>query len=271
MTITLSGTGGHTSRPHLTADLVGALGALATKTQLLLSRRVDPRSGVSLMWGSDPRRIGGQRHPRSGRSRARCGRWTCRLAAGQAADPELASQIVRPFGVEVEVSVTDGVPPAVNHPRGVERLTRAAEADPRSAGGDRHRAVAGRRGLRLDAAAGAGCPGPARGPSPRASSFPTSTSPPSTWTRSCIRVGVKVLAAVASRPIEHRRPEPRLVRVLVSRPGHQAGIPRGGRPGIAAIPDGPVRVGEQGRPTMRASELRRSNRMFVKSCRGGRE
>ena len=51
VTVTVTGTGGHTSRPHLTADLVGALGALATETQLLLSRRVDPRSGLSMMWG----------------------------------------------------------------------------------------------------------------------------------------------------------------------------------------------------------------------------
>ncbi len=50
--ITLTGVGGHTSRPHLTQDVVGALGELATTTQLVLSRRVDPRSGVSLMWGS---------------------------------------------------------------------------------------------------------------------------------------------------------------------------------------------------------------------------
>ena len=50
--IVLNGTGGHTSRPQLTQDVIGALGALATMTQLLLSRRIDPRSGVSLMWGS---------------------------------------------------------------------------------------------------------------------------------------------------------------------------------------------------------------------------
>src|SRR3712207_7017742 len=50
--ITLSGIGGHTSRPHLSQDIIGALGELATTTQLVLSRRVDPRSGVSLMWGS---------------------------------------------------------------------------------------------------------------------------------------------------------------------------------------------------------------------------
>jgi amidohydrolase len=49
--IKLTSRGGHTSRPHLTGDLVGALGALATTMPLLLTRRVDPRSGVSLVWG----------------------------------------------------------------------------------------------------------------------------------------------------------------------------------------------------------------------------
>jgi len=41
--------------------------------------------------------------------------------------PTLAAQVVQPFGVEVQVTVADGVPPAVNHTRGVRRLTRAAE------------------------------------------------------------------------------------------------------------------------------------------------
>ena len=85
--ITLTGVGGHTSRPHLTQDIIGALGELATTTQLVLSRRVDPRSGVSLMWGSRPRRIGGQRDPgyREDRGHA-AGARRGRLAAGQAAD-----------------------------------------------------------------------------------------------------------------------------------------------------------------------------------------
>ena len=49
--MTVRGPGGHTSRPQLSGDLIGALGAVATTAQLVLSRRVDPRSGVSLMWG----------------------------------------------------------------------------------------------------------------------------------------------------------------------------------------------------------------------------
>jgi amidohydrolase len=126
--IVLTGTGGHTSRPHLTQDIIGALGALGTMTQLLLSRRIDPRSGVSLMWGSVPAGSVANAIPRTGEI---VGTLRALDAEGwQVAKqliPELAAEIVRPFGVEVGVAVTEGVPPAVNHPRGVRRLARAAE------------------------------------------------------------------------------------------------------------------------------------------------
>src|SRR5437763_12431385 len=48
----LTSPGGHTSRPHLTADLVHALGTVITGLPDLLSRRVDPRSGTVLVWGT---------------------------------------------------------------------------------------------------------------------------------------------------------------------------------------------------------------------------
>ncbi|MGH3520666.1 MAG: amidohydrolase [Haloechinothrix sp.] len=48
----LTSPGGHTSRPHLTADLVHALGSVITGLPALLSRRVDPRSGTVLVWGA---------------------------------------------------------------------------------------------------------------------------------------------------------------------------------------------------------------------------
>jgi amidohydrolase len=126
--ITLSGIGGHTSRPQLTQDVIGALGALATMTQLLLSRRIDPRSGVSLMWGSMHSGSVANAIPRTGEI---VGTLRALDAAGwQLAKqliPELAADIVRPFGVEVDVAVTDGVPPAVNHASGIRRLIRATE------------------------------------------------------------------------------------------------------------------------------------------------
>ncbi len=128
VTITLTGPGGHTSRPHLTQDIVGALGALATTTQLVLSRRVDPRSGVSLMWGSIHAGSVANAIPGTGQI---VGTLRALDVAGwqQAKQliPQLAADIVRPFGVTLEISVTDGVPPAVNHAQGVRRLTQAAE------------------------------------------------------------------------------------------------------------------------------------------------
>ena len=50
--IALASPGGHTARPHLTADLVEALGLLITQLPLLLTRHVDPRSGTVLVWGA---------------------------------------------------------------------------------------------------------------------------------------------------------------------------------------------------------------------------
>nr|BFE86457.1 hypothetical protein GCM10020093_090580 [Planobispora longispora] len=51
VTVRVSGPGGHTARPHLTADLVFALAKILTELPAALSRRVDPRSSLSLVWG----------------------------------------------------------------------------------------------------------------------------------------------------------------------------------------------------------------------------
>ena len=45
--ITLSGPGGHTARPHLTVDLVYAIGQLITELPAVLSRRIDPSASMS--------------------------------------------------------------------------------------------------------------------------------------------------------------------------------------------------------------------------------
>ncbi len=49
--VRVSGPGGHTARPHLTTDLVYALGKIITEVPAAGSRRVDPRSSLSLVWG----------------------------------------------------------------------------------------------------------------------------------------------------------------------------------------------------------------------------
>jgi metal-dependent amidase/aminoacylase/carboxypeptidase family protein len=50
--VKLTGRGGHTARPHLTTDLVHALGRVIVDVPSLLDRRVDPRAGISMVWGT---------------------------------------------------------------------------------------------------------------------------------------------------------------------------------------------------------------------------
>ena len=206
--ITLTGVGGHTSRPHLTQDIIGALGELATTTQLVLSRRVDPRSGVSLMWGSIHAGSVANAIPGTGKIVG-----TLRaldVAGWQRAKqllPQLAADIVRPFGVEVEVTVTDGVPPAVNHASGIRRLTRAIE---RVLGPDGHRQLPSSRwAVRTSPGCCSRCP--ARWPGwacvRRGRPARTSTSRPSGWTSAASAVGLRVLAEVATTsPARRARP-----------------------------------------------------------------
>jgi amidohydrolase len=121
--VTLSGSGGHTSRPHLTQDVVAALGTLATQTQLVLSRRVDPRSGVSMMWGKVSAGSVANAIPSTGQI---VGTLRALTTAGwdqaKAMLPELVADLVKPFGVEASVTVNEGTPPAVNAANGIARL-----------------------------------------------------------------------------------------------------------------------------------------------------
>src|SRR5690242_3569538 len=126
--IRLTGTGGHTSRPHLTEDLTFALAKIVTELPAVLSRRLDPRAGVSVVWG--------------------------RLEAGRAANviPDVGTltgtvrtldavtwndmqerirrhvaEIVAPYGVLAEVDYQRGVPPVVNDAASVALLGRAVD------------------------------------------------------------------------------------------------------------------------------------------------
>ncbi|SEC57359.1 amidohydrolase [Nocardioides exalbidus] len=117
LTIKLSGKGGHTSRPHLTEDLTFALGKVITELPAILSRRLDPRAGVSVVWGMV--RAGSAHNviPHSGVVAG-----TVRMLDAVAwADAEhlirqLIATIVAPYSVNAEVNYQRGVPPVVNHP-----------------------------------------------------------------------------------------------------------------------------------------------------------
>ena len=113
--VALSGSGGHTARPHLTQDVVFALGQLITELPALLSRRVDPRAALSLVWGAVEAGRAANAIPMSGRLRG-----TLRVFDRDAwddAEPllrSLVAQVVAPSGVHADLTYTRGVPPVVN-------------------------------------------------------------------------------------------------------------------------------------------------------------
>ena len=127
--VTLSGSGGHTARPHLTADLVYAVGRLITDLPGMLSRRVDPRAALSLVWGAVEAGRATNAIPMSGRLRG-----TLRVLdrdAWDAAEPlvrTLVEQIVAPSGARAQTTYVRGVPPVVNDAAAVE-VQRAAVVD----------------------------------------------------------------------------------------------------------------------------------------------
>jgi amidohydrolase len=127
--VRLTGKGGHTSRPHLTEDLTFALGKLVTELPAVLSRRLDPRAGVSVVWGLIRSGSAMNVIPAVGRAAG-----TVRMLDAVAwADAEhlvreTVHQIVEPYGVVPEVIYVRGVPPVINDHVSTVLLGRAIES-----------------------------------------------------------------------------------------------------------------------------------------------
>ncbi|WP_193605206.1 amidohydrolase [Nocardioides dongkuii] len=113
--VRLEGSGGHTSRPHLTGDLTFALAKVTTELPAVLSRRMDPRAGVSVVWGIVRAGAAPNVIPDHGSLSG-----TVRILDAVAwADceklvREVVHEIVRPYGVRAHVDYQRGVPPVVN-------------------------------------------------------------------------------------------------------------------------------------------------------------
>lgn len=127
--VTLSGRGGHTSRPHLTEDLTFALGTLLTQLPAVLSRRFDPRAGASMVWGQIRSGNAANVIPATGE----LGGTLRMLDAAAWHEAEhlvrgLISDIIEPYGVSAEVNYVRGVPPVVNDFAATESLRRAVTA-----------------------------------------------------------------------------------------------------------------------------------------------
>ncbi len=144
--VTLTGPGGHTARPQLTVDLVHALGRVVTEVPGLLSRVVDPRAGVSLVWGSVSAGVAPNAIPRTGVLRGTL-RVLDRSVWSEAEElvRRLVTEVARTSGAGVSIEYVRGVPPVVNDPGSVALLRSAAletvgsegvELSPQSMGGE---------------------------------------------------------------------------------------------------------------------------------------
>ena len=122
--------GGHTARPHETQDTVFALAELIEGVTAVVDRRIDPRTGTVLTWGSV--QAGGSAPniiPDSGEL------WgTLRSAdrevwaEAETLVREAVDSIVAPYGVRVDVDYVQGVPPVVNDDECADLAAQAVES-----------------------------------------------------------------------------------------------------------------------------------------------
>lgn len=127
--IRLHGPGGHTARPHQSADLVHIASRVVVDLPMALGRLCDPRDGMNVTFGSmhagivanviptEARLLGSLRA--SGR-----GAWE----AVPELLPRLLAAIVEPLGATWELDHQRGAPPIVNDPWAVSKVARAATA-----------------------------------------------------------------------------------------------------------------------------------------------
>lgn len=143
--LVLDSPGGHTSRPHLTSDLVYAIGTVITGLPGLLSRRIDPRTSTVMVWGA----VSAGKAPNA---IPQTGMLTGTVRTGDHAtwsllEPmvhEIVDGLLAPTGVRYQLNYRRGVPPVVNDEHSVRIFERAITAlgpnaladTPQSGGGE---------------------------------------------------------------------------------------------------------------------------------------
>ncbi len=148
--VRLVGAGGHTSRPHLTEDLTYAMAKLVTELPAVLSRRLDPRAGASVVWGmlragQAPNVIPHEGHLAGTVRILDADAW----AVAEELVRGVVDQVVAPYGVRAEVDLparraARGQRPRVGDDAGPRRGARARGRGPRADAPEPRR-----RGLRL--------------------------------------------------------------------------------------------------------------------------
>ncbi|MFC7491499.1 MULTISPECIES: amidohydrolase [unclassified Knoellia] len=121
--VSLTGRGGHTSRPQLTEDLTYALAKVVTDVPAALSRRLDPRAGAALVWGVVRSGTASNVIPSTGECSGTlrmldANAW---LTVGPLLD-EIVQAVVAPYGVTATLERIKGVPPVVNQADAIDAL-----------------------------------------------------------------------------------------------------------------------------------------------------
>jgi amidohydrolase len=126
--ILLEGPGGHTARPHETVDVVQAAGHVIANLSGIIDRLLDARAPVALTFGQVHGGTADNVIPTAVQMSG-----TVRTPDHDAWEraPELLRRVVAdlaaPFGATVEVRYNRGLPPVVNDPSLVARLTPVVE------------------------------------------------------------------------------------------------------------------------------------------------
>ncbi len=127
--VTMHSPGGHTSRPHLTSDLVYGLGSVITGLPGVLSRRIDPRNSTVMVWGAVNAGVAANAIPQTGTLSG-----TIRTSSRETwltlegIVRETVTALLAPLGIEHTVLYRRGVPPVVNEEVSTRILTHAIEA-----------------------------------------------------------------------------------------------------------------------------------------------
>ncbi len=127
VTVTLRGRGGHTSRPFLTEDLTFALAKVVTEVPAVLSRRVDPRAGLVVVWGKVNAGEAINVIPSVGVAQG-----TLRMLDVEVWEHvgpllhDVVEEVVAPYGLDATVEHVRGVPPVINDAKAVNALGRAS-------------------------------------------------------------------------------------------------------------------------------------------------
>ena len=122
----VSSAGGHTARPHLTGDVVYALAKVITDVPAALSRRVDPRAALSMVWGHVEAGHVANVIPLLGFAEGTVrslDRRAWEMAPGLVTD--CITAIASAYAVEVRIEYLRGVPPVINDAGGIDVFRRA--------------------------------------------------------------------------------------------------------------------------------------------------